>query len=474
MRRLAALSLALVAMSACTSDPDSPPPPAQFRTAQPIPAGTPAQCTSFGQTVDDVSGLGEAFRGQANTWVLDRDFSLATGYGLQFDYALVLYTGAPTGPVSHASLMDDLLAERLAYFPYDQDVSEAAFLTPLFRAADGVVTAVADDGASTGVPPLSLTRSGYLNGTPDSRLTRTLTLAAGQTYTFAWEQSVVLRAGNLVGAAAAPYAPAYQVVLRDPGTGAVIGDPLFASTAGVAAESRTAGPRAGLPTAVVLSFELRSAAEGYAVIDDVTLADATGAIALANGDFEGADLAPWVANDGAESRNVRSGARDVGAGASALRVTRTFHSPPRATWGRLVDVFENTGAATVTTKAVYLTTLGGTAPIAVVRQGGATVVAWDSDAAVRDVGLVIGDGTAYVQDGDAFVFVVHDLVVPAGGRTALAHFVVQRGEADGGLLASEFPPGTDGDCAAIAAGFPGTEAYAVDLEPGVLDLVQNF
>lgn len=478
MRRIAVLSLAILALPACEGGGESPPPPPppDLRTAAPIPAGSTPPVTSFGQTVADASGLGEAFPAQANTWVVDRDYSLATGYGLQYDTALALYVGAPAAPLTHAGVLADLVAAALTPFPYDQDVSEAVFLTPLFSTADGVATVAVSDGVAIGVPALSGARSAYLNGTSDSRLERTLALAPGGTYTFGWTHAAILRAGALAGAASPPYGPAYRVLLRDPATGVAIGDPLFSSTVDVAPTTESV-VRSGLPAQVVLSFELRSAAGGFAQVDDLAVTGGAGPVALANPGFEGGDLAGWTTRDAAESQNVRSGPRDVGPAGSALRITRTFYAPPSATWARLVDVFENAGTAPVTTKAVYLTALRGATPMAVVRQAGAAVVGWDADAlgpSARDVGLVLGNGTALVEGGSPFVFVVHDVSLPAGGRTAVAHFVVQRGEAAGGLTAADVPAGTDADCAAIAAGFPGVEAYAIDLEPGVLDLVQNL
>jgi hypothetical protein len=226
---------------------------------------------------------------------------------------------------------------------------------------------------------------------------------------------------------------------------------------------------------VTLAFELRSAAGGYAVVDDVVLWNAGVEVEGFGTDFDDGALAPWSANAGAESQNVRSGSRDVAAGGGTLRVTRTFYAPPAATWARLVDVFENPGAEAVATSAVYLTTLGGATPLALPRAGGA-VVGWDGDGYVRDVGLVAGSGTALVADASPDVYLVHPITVPAGGRVALAHFVVQLGAAEGGLGAAEadVPAGTDAVCAAITAGFRSAGPYALDLEAGVLDAIANF
>jgi hypothetical protein len=456
------------------------------RLASPLPPGSPPPVTSWGQSVPvtpiDASGLGELFPGEANSWALGPDFSLAQGFGLEYSNALALYVGIPTGyagapaELAHDDLLSDVADAAVNLGPLDAfpgatplTASEAVFLTPLFGAADGVVTALASDGAGAWVPPpISGSLSGYLNGTSDSRLSRALTLAGG-TYTFGWKHEADLFAGNLAGAPT----PSYQVVLRDPATGAAIGAPLFSSSTNVSPGTPSV-TRSELPAqVVVLSFELRSAVPGYAQIDDLTLDDGAGRVTLANPGFE-EGLAPWQASAGAESQNVRSGARDVGTAGSGLRITRTFYAPPAATWGRMVDVFENTGTSDVATVAVYLTTLGGDAPLSSVTQGGAAVVGWDAAASVRDVGIVAGTGTGIVDATSPFVFVVHALDVPAGGKVALAHFVVQLGEAGGGATVAAVPAGTDLECGAIAAGFPALEEYRLDLEPGVLDLVTNF
>jgi len=476
MRRTVPLALAL-ALAACGGSGGGAAPP---RTATPVPAGTSPGVTAFAQTVPAEDGLGEVFPGQANTWILDRDFSLTQGYGLQFTTALALYLGAPTAPVTHASLTDDLVAGRLDFFPGDQDVAEIAFLTPLFTSADGVRIAAASDGLSIGIPALSGARSGYLNGTSDSRLFRDVTLAPGASRSLAWSDRGVLRAGNLLGASSPPDAPAYRVVIRSPATGAVLQE-IFSTSSdfGAGAPLSHAVPLdGGLSGPVRISFELRSAAEGFVVLDGVVLSDGAGPVAgFTNGDFEDAGLAPWVAGSGAESQNVRSGARVVtlaGGAGPALSVTRTFYAPPGAEWGRLVDVFENTSASRISTTAVYLTGLAGALPVAALRAGGAAIVGWDALGGARDVALVLGSGTGHVDPASGDLFAVHALDVPAGGKAAIAHFVVQLGRTEGGPTTADVPPGVDAAAQAIAAGFPSQEGYAIDLEPGLLGLISNF
>jgi hypothetical protein len=464
--RRAALLLAACGALACSETRREDAPGAR----QASPLADAAGVTAFAQTVArgaaDAIDFFEVFPGQSNTWVLDRDLSLTQGLGSQYVQALVLYMGEPSRPAYGDVAYDDVAYDViyvLDAFPGDQRPDELTFLSPLFTGEDGVRTAAVSDGASMGVAALS-GRSAFLNGTSGSRLARTVSLAGVDE--IGWTDAAVFLPAPLDGAPGTPHGPSYRVALRDPAT-----DELLATISSVTSDvpgARRAPVPAGLPSQVELSFELRGAAGSYAVVDDVALWD--GAIATTIGDFE-AGRGAWTPNAGAESQNVRSAPRDVG----PLRVTRTFYAPPAAPWARLVDVFENTGAAPVTTSAVYVTTLGGSAPLAAVRADGRAVVGWDAARDVRDVGIVGGSGQALVGgSGSADQYLVHRITVPAGGRVALVHFVVQLAAAEGGVTEGDVPEGTDAACAAIAAGFPSDPEYAVDLEPGVLDAVANF
>jgi len=469
------------ANEACTNGTCTP----MARLATPIVTGDPG-VTSWAQTVPDEDGAGSVFPGQANIWWLDRDFSLAGApWGYEYSSALQLAVGDVTPSPSIATLQGDWTGQ-LHLFPYDQRADEVTFLTPRFGIADGVVTAAI--GAFSALPsPLDGYFSGYLNGTADSRLFRTVTLEANQTYTLIWQDEFDLHPlypASPVGAAAPPYGPRYQVVLRNTNTGAVIGDPLYVTTATTwtSASWRTASfstPGNVPPGDVDLSFELRSAAFGYAIVDDVALfSDAAFVVTTDNnGDFE-SGVAPWRYGGDGESRNVLSGERAVDvdpAGATTLAVTRTFYAPPTAAWGRFVDEFRNDGDAPVTTKVVYRAALGypyWSDPVVALAAAGRAVVGHDALGNVRDAGIVFGAGSPFYGDPSSpgEVFIIHDLTVPAHSAVALAHFVVQLGQ--GAVLADHLTTATDAVCAAIADGFPGE--YAQDLEPGVLARIANF
>lgn len=453
------------------------------RVATPIVGGDPG-LTSWGQTVPPEDESGSFFPGQANTWQLDGDFSLAGGFGWEYSAALQLAVGDVTPSPTVASLDDDWYSYLttttglLHLAPWDQRADEITFLTPRFGTADGVVTATIAAGI-LGVPPLERDRSGYLNGTADSRLVRTVTLDPDETYTLAWQHRFDMYDDVLLGAAEPPYGKRFQVVLRSPTTGAVLGDPLFVTTAmtsGVTSgtASFSTAPGAIPAGAVDLSFELRSAAFGYAAVDAVALSTGAGPVAsFDNGDFE-SGVAPWRFEGGGESRNVRSGARavDIDPAGATLTVTRTFYAPPTTSWARLVDEFRNDGDVPVTAKIVYYTILGGSAPGVALAAGGRAVVGRDTAGGTRDVGLVFGTGSAFFGDVSRpwEIFIVHDVTVPAHGRVALAQFVVQLGQ---GATGFDHPTtATDAVCAAIADGFPGE--YAQDLESGVLGRIANF
>jgi hypothetical protein len=458
--------------------------------------------TSFAQNVPAEDLLGELFPGQANSWVVDRDFSLGPGFGLEYAYALQLWVGRTTPPASadpaivFAQLLDDWIASAstaalLHPFPYDQGAPEVTSLTPVLGPGNGLVTALVSTPVAGGsVGALEGHASGFLAGTVDSRLVRTLTLAGGRTYTVGWVEEVSPAAGRLLGADAEPFGPRWQVVLRDPATGAALGDPLYVSTSAAfepaQAHSAVFTTGGGVPAGPVdLSYEFRSAASldalgTYASVDAVTLATSDGPVALPDGDFE-AGLGPWQAAGGGQSQNLRSGVRVLALdpdGATTVAVTRTFYAPPAAPWARIVDVFENDQDVDLATTVVYATThQGGSTAAWTSAANGRALVGRDTTSGVRDVGIVFGTGTGLVDPLGAvpdLAFVVHALRIPARGRTALATFVVQLGQ--GATMTGQDHPttGTDAACAAIASGYRTQPAYRDWLERGVEAMVRNF
>src|SRR6266568_4575656 len=91
----------------------------------------------------------------------------------------------------------------------------------------------------------------------------------------------------------------------------------------------------------------------------------------------------------------------------------------------------------------------------------------------RDVGLVLGNGAAYLAADYSQIFIVHALEVAPLSKVALVHFVVQLGESAGGLTVADVPANTDAVCGQIVNDFP-QDQYWQDLEPGVMQIIRNF
>jgi hypothetical protein len=150
-----------------------------------------------------------------------------------------------------------------------------------------------------------------------------------------------------------------------------------------------------------------------------------------------------------------------------------------------VDVFENPGAAAVTADVVYFTVAAAGPAAYTYDPGGAgnAIAAYDANATVRDFGLVLGDAVPYhdpsspdgLSPGAGVVFAVRSIVVPAGGRVAIASFLVMDGSYShrgGGTAAT----GIEQVATAIADGFAsGTDSTYRDwLTQSQLDAIVNF
>lgn len=487
MRRACSL-LAAAALVACSSndDPASPPPPGG-RTGQLATPVTIAGVTTFGQGIPAQLGDPEHFVGQAGYWDLQADFSVASGgFDGPFSGAQILHVGRlGTSPPTLDSLVTELTS--LDFFPLDQGYGELVFLTPVFTAADGVALAAFSDGstvAGLAVAPISGARSAFLNATSDSRLQQPLDLGGLAEATIGWKQLVYVQDGLVPGSGSS-----FEAVLRVPdGARAETLAPTCSPDAGGFSTCTAPVGAAALGQQVVLSFELRAAAPGIAELDDVTV---TGGALLVNGDFEAEG--GWTPNAGAESQNVTSGSRTlcvdgpaVSPCPSPLVVTRSFFTAPTSPWARIVDVFENPGGAEVTADVVYLTVpAGGPTTVSYDPGGlGNAVAAYDADATpVRDFGLVLGDAVPYHQSsssdglspGAGIVFAVRSITVPAGGRVALASFLVMDGvysHRGGGTAAT----GIEQVATAIADGFASAadSTYRDWLTQEQLDAIVNF
>jgi len=440
-------------------DPTPPAPPAgpELASATSLPAGT-----TFAQSVMATDSDSSAAPGQANDFDLDVDFSLADGFDDQLDGALVLTIE---------------LAGNTFAFPRDQAYSELTALGPELGTADGVKSvsfSTEQDWLVSG------TCSAVLHAVPDARLQQRLDLtgAAGHALDLTWSGLVS------IGPNCFRDEPFFmQVVVRD--TAGNLLATLFHTD--VNGDSGSWGSASLTPFAgqvVVLSFEQR-APVGTTSIDSVSVIDTvTSTEYVTNGDFEAGGTG-WTVPELRVAQNVRSGERNI---AGPLNVQRTFYTQPDALWGRMTDVFTNTGASAVQANVVYTTDLGSDGGGIVYPTPGAegkALTTWDGDTGDRDVGFVFGSASdlGYASatalqssDGSEFIKVSFSIDVPAGGSVTLVNFVILSGTDTSRNANDATARATEVDAAAadIANNFRTRLAYQRGLTQAQLDTLKNF
>jgi hypothetical protein len=386
--------------------------------------------TVFNQTITVGDSGSGPFPFQANYWDIGADFSLATGYGGQFDGALKLKVGATD-------------------FPSNQDYSELTYyIVNPFQAtvttADSLVVADVTNAVSTDATLITGNYSAALGSISDARIFRLLDFtAATGAITLSWNDSVIANRGNMANEPD----PTYRVVVRD--TGGNILRTLFSTTTSspVSNPPHTADLTAYAGQSVVLAFERFGSVKGNSVsIDDVSILDGASTQFVTNGDFETGDLSDWFVNDPEEIQNITSGARTL----EGLSVRRSFYTLPSQLWGRWVDVFENNTGSPISKTVTYTTNLGsnGTGIIYGLDGNGniytfpdpniKALTSWDGNGNVRDVGIVFAgaSGTTlptvtFTSDdglgngnGSDIIEETFNITVPAGDSFAIAHFVV--------------------------------------------------
>lgn len=369
--------------------------------------------------------------GITNTWDLNHDLTLEDGGDDQFDGALELYVGTlTTSPPTYESVYAEVW--DLPVFGDLAGPEDVQFYTPMVQA--GLLAAVAYTDS-----PISGTTSASLPPWVSGRLSQAIDL----TTTTGTIQFSANRFYYVYSDLSDP-AAAWRVRFLNPTTGAVL-KVIEEYTTGSATGTLTADISDLAGQRVVLAFDNHS--DDEAGVDNVSIKDDGGAGAerVANGDFETGDLTGWTATVTAEQP---SGLGNVTAQTvSDLEVTRAFYTTPTSYWGRWVDSFHNPGTSDVTRDVIYYSDLGSDNCGIIYDTPGATgaVTSWDGDGSDRDVALVAGSGTTADTilyqtatslggcEGSDYVFMVHQLTVPAGGTVSLAHYIVMTGVDTGSL-----------------------------------------
>lgn len=357
-------------------------------------------------------------------------------------------------------------------FPQDQMYTELTALGPELGTGDGVksVSFVMQNGTSSAV--LHPVRGARLQQRLD------LTSAAGHAVSATWS--------GLAGANPNlfPDEPFFmQVVVRDT-AGTLLATLYRVDATGTSGTWGSASLSAFAGQVVVLSFE-QSTPVGPSSIDTVSVVDAvTSAQFVVNGDFQ-AGISGWTVPDIRVAQNIRSGPRSVpGLG----MVQRTFYTQPDALWGRMTDVFTNTGTSAVQATVRYQSDLGSDDGGIIYDTPGAegkAVTTWDGAAFDRDCGFVFGAASAVsyrsatskiVPDGSAIIDVSFTIDVPAGGSATLVNFVVLTGTDTGDTATDATARATQVDEAAadIARNFRTNFAYQRGLTQAQLDTLRNF
>jgi hypothetical protein len=406
------------------------------RATIPRPEITPV--TVFNQTIPVTDNGSSPFPEQANYWDIDKDFSLADGYGNQFDGALKLKVGATD-------------------FPSNQDYDELTYYTPTASVVDNVGTygdlmvASVTDGGNTDAVLISGTYSAVLGSTSDAKMYQILDLSSATApLMLTWKESVIANLGHMANEPA----PTYRVTVRD-AAGNLL-QTLFSTTASsVVPASHSADLSAYAGRSVILSFERFGSVKGNSVsIDDVSILDGINEL-ITNGDFETGNInvndpKGWFTNYPIEIQNITSGARTL----EGLHVQRTFFTLPSQLWGQWVDVFENDTGSAISKTVTYTTNLGsnGTGIIYGLDENGTVytspdpsikaLVSWDGAGNVRDVGIVFAGPSGatlptirFTSDdglgngnGSGVIEETFSITVPAGDSVAIVHFVVMDAE----------------------------------------------
>lgn len=443
-------------------DPGPPPPTEpQWATPTALPARTVfQQCIASDDDLQTTPLYGEP--NHPNTWDLYLNFGLDDGGDDQFDRAL--------------GMRVDFAGDTFV-FPINQTYAELTALGPEMGPEEGV------RGVSfTGDPrhTYSNARGAYafLHAGPTVRLQQTLDLGtATGSVALTWTGLANIDVRSSIESPLTTF----EVAVRDT-SGKLLASLFRVDESGTSGTWGAASLTAFAGQVVVLSFEQLALVRG-SVIDSVSVKDAGGAEFIGNGDFEAGEAA-WTVSTGKVARNVRSGARTLG----ALQVQRTFYTQPNLPWGRFTDEFHNPGAAPVDATVIYDSVLGSGGFGVIYPTPGAVdkgLTTWDAHTGSRDAGLVFGhmDAVDYrsttatdTASGAEAIQFSKSVTVPPGATVTLINFIVLGGT-DTGLTATDIGAramGVDTVAADIAHNFRTDVLFQRGLTRAQVDTVKNF
>lgn len=368
--------------------------------------------TFFFQGIPAQDGEREAFPGSANMWDLYDFLYINDGFGDNLDGAVRLYLGGSEVNIGQL------------------DYTQLSFFGPIFTLADGLlVAAVADNNYDT---PIAGTYSAMLAAPHNGAICQDLDLTnAMGTVTLNFSYEVSNPGTNFTN-----QPQLFYVVLTDLNDNLL--DTVFTlNSAGVGTVNFPLTAYAGQQVRLCLgSTNFFPFGRPSAKVDNVSVMDTSWTEFVLNGDFETGDLTNWQLR----AIDAPQGVQTPAITAAGLTVTRSFYTPPGATWGRHVDTLVNNTAAPITIEVAYETNLGSDGYGITTPVPGAETLAlstWDGLTTDRDLGWVHGGFVSRTAnpassigagDGTNDLIVNHGMVTfQPGERKTFVNFTLMNG-----------------------------------------------
>ena len=423
MRNISYLTLSvaaatLLAMSGCSSDSDSVTSGPGVELAEDVNNSVVQGITRPMQTVAVEDGSNGKFPGQANVWDLSSNLAVNDGGGDQFDGALMVSIDGVD-------------------FPADQTYSELTFHTPLFGSADGIVSAVVDDGDFKTTLQGSYTA---LLNRGVSKLYQDVNLS-NATGALSLNASYKTTSNSQFGISEIPGRTSYFSIAILDENGTQLLEPVHVA-AGATGTFTDLNVSTYAGQSIRLMFEC-NAADFFTQIDAVSLTNGATEY-VQNGDFETGDLTGWSIVEPSMSQNFTAGRRTIG----DINVTRSFYTKPNSLWARFTDVYENITGTEVNAIVTYTSDLGTDAYGIIYYSPGTSnqaLTIWDGGTGDRDAGFVYGSATTvdFLSDpildsgsGEEMIYVDYNVSISANGKVTIVNYLLMNGK-DTGLTATD-------------------------------------